>query len=159
MAKEKEGNAPGSEEMVSVPKSFVEDTKKQIADLTNLVAAVADKSRLDKFNARQASPLTHFVMVSTYEDDKTKGKQIVVAWRSIQDEVFKANGIWHEVQYCEITLEDDSKRKLAYPDFVRLLGKSKAEVLSRTTDSQGHEILKLACEDGRERLIDSTFVN
>ena len=97
--------------------------------------------------------------LSTLEHEEVK--KVVLAWRMVKDDVFKAaNGAWVENQIIEAILEDDSKVTLSLVDFYRKTQeKLRARILSRIREENGQETMRLACDDGKERVIGVQFVN
>lgn len=159
----KAANAQGLE---VVKKDVLEDLLAEVQSLrskvekqNDMITAVADKGRLAKYNERDRKPIERVVRVNTYEFEGVLRK--VVGWAMITDQVFKnSNGVYVENQTVRIILDNDKKIDMPYIDFVKKTQHINATIKSRTTDEQtGALILTLVGPDGKEFVMDSTFVN
>lgn len=146
---------PQSKQTVSVDKDTLEGLIKRLDDQSRdikMLREVADKSRISNWEKKNVTIGARTAKLSTY-----KGK-LVMAWRTIQDEVYAdAQGRWHEKQTTEIITEDNEKIQLEYVHFAKLV-KIEAEIVSRYTTPEGQDMIRLNL-DGRVIDIDIKFVN
>jgi hypothetical protein len=92
----------------------------------------------------------------------THDGKVVVGWEKVIDTVEKQNNIWVEKQIYRMIFEDGTSIDMPYEEFHRKLQERKivCDVLSRTVDSDGHEIVKLKRQDNGKTLeLDIVFVN
>lgn len=124
-----------------------------ILDDLKRLKSVADVGRLGQYDDKNKAELKRVVLLSTWD-----GK-VIVGWKMTKDDVQKVNGIWREFQLIQIKLEDDTTVDLPYLQFSQEVVKVDAEIISRTKEG-GHETLKVLRKDnGKEIVIDVTFVN
>lgn len=158
LSEEKKGVAPSEKtpETVTVPKSSMDEVlakldaqEKQIKMLTE----ISDKSRKFNWDQKNQDFSNKIVRLSWYKD------QMVVAWRTVKDEVFQdGRGVWHENQVMEIILADNTRLEINYLDFVKFISKKEAPVISRFTTPEGKAVMRVDV-DGKQVDIDETFVN
>lgn len=141
-----------------------DDLKAILARLDNvekdneMLKYASDKGRLAKYEIMNQKDIIRTAKISFLKDNKGK-QQAVVAWRTVQDDVYlDAHGIYHEDQVIEVTLEDDSKNKLRYIDFARLVEKKEGEIIKKKQTKDG-EVFKIQMKDGKEYDLDIKFIN
>jgi len=143
------------EEKIEALQKIVENQNSTIAMLTE----VADRGRVDNFNKNNKKAIETIVNVSTLNG------LVVVAWRSILDEVYKDSlGVWHEKQVVEVTTEDEKTQTMDYVDFSRNIKKVPATVVMRgkTKISDEPEIYSeefRVSVEGKEYTLDGAFIN
>lgn len=156
------GNVPPPagpvQQFVQIPIEEYRELKQKL----DTVYQATDRGRLASVEGRNPKKLPTVVKLSTL-DAGNGARKVVMAWRVVKDEVFKApNGAWVENQIVEVLFEDNSKLELPLIDFYRktAIDRITARVVSRQRDEEtGAETFVLACEDGKERTIAGTFVN
>lgn len=150
-----------STEMVQVPKDQLEKlmglvpTVEKLSKDNDALMFAADRARLQAFQERGQTPGNRTVKLYTYMDEQ-RNRKVILAWRKIKDEVYKApNGAWVEDQIIEVIFEDDTKMQLPLLAFYRnTADKIKAEILEDKGDS-----FKVKTVEGKEHLIGKMFVN
>ncbi len=156
-----------SEVPTPTPQGLSPEAMKMITDLQDQVKVLteaADKGRIDHIQNKKKKKISPIVRVSFYND------KLVVAWRMALDEVYRdGEGVWHETQIVEITLDDESKEKLSYIDFHRLLKKKDAEIVERKAAEDPNtpdgvsaviETFKVKIlETGKVVTLDGSFIN
>jgi len=152
---------PISEEKIVVP-PVAETTKPTIEGLMarleeqakdiQMLREVADKARLMTWEKRNIPVGARVIRISTYD------KKYIKAWKMLDNDIFQdAKNLWHENQNVEIVLSDDTKVKLTYLDFTKVV-KVECELVSRYTTPEGHHMMRVNF-NGTEIDIDETFVN
>jgi hypothetical protein len=136
----------------STLQGLMERLDKQAQDIV-MLKDVADKSRVQRYQQKNALPGARNALISTYN-----GK-IVMAWRTLSNEIFQdAKNLWHEDQTIEVITEDNEKVSLSYLEFVKKLVKVETEIVSRYTTPEGLNMIRLKMGD-KQIDIDVTFVN
>lgn len=158
--------------LVLVDPSFIEEMRSNMASMAetikaqgNQIVAVADKSRLQKYDQANATPLERVVRISVFNDDGRRMR--ILAWSDlIVDQVYKnQNGTWVENQIVSLILQDlitkevQEPRQIPYTDFVKKTEKMNATIRRKLEDEKGNLILNVVDEDGDEFDISATFVN
>lgn len=130
-----------------------EENKKEIERLRY----AADKNRVAQYDSKEATKKS---IVPKCTVSFWNGK-VVLAWRMLPQEVFYGqNGVYHEKQDVEMTVKGESQPVIvAYKDWFKQITKKPADILSRTTDNDGHVIMALELEDGSQIALDSSFIN
>lgn len=144
----------------------MEREREKDRETIKMLTAVADKSQLAKYEAKQDRKIVRVVKVSTYQG------HVVRSWKSVMDRVWKDNDdTWHERQTYQLKLENGTTVDLDIRNFTSDIIKVPAKVLERkqyfSEDANGvevlHETFRLGVEDakGREKELelDGRFVN
>lgn len=139
--------------------SLQEDLLKANKDVEKLLA-ISDKKALSRYNEQQDIKRIPEYKVSFL------GNKAVLAWKTVKDEVYKVNNIWHANQVVEVYLDDGTSSQMQLLDFGRLR-KEKAYFKRQETDASGNItlVLEFAKEKslgdyaGKEIKIALTFVN
>ncbi len=148
--------------MVEVPQSTLDqilardkERDAKIAELEEKLNATGDRHRIQRFDEGKAKPKNKIVTVATY------GGQIVTGWGNMPKNLAQKNqnNVWVEDLQTEIWLIDGTKQIIPYVDFDKQTVPINAEIIKRTTDSDGLEILHLLTESGVELDIDVKFIN
>lgn len=139
--------------------AFLQKLQEQIDELkkqNEKLVAVSDKARLARYEQlSNTAELVRTAKISFLDGDRP-----VLAWKLLDNEVFvDGRGVYHETQNVELFFDSGESEKLPYLDSVRRITKKAGEILSRTKDGDGHEVLKIMLGDGREFDIDIRFVN
>lgn len=144
-----------TEETVIVKKDALDAVLKRLDEQDNQIKVLteaADKGRMANIIARSQGTMLRTTKLSTI-----KG-QVVVAWKTISNEVFKdMSNIWRENQIVEITTEEGEKMQLPYIEFGRLM-KISADILRTSFDDAGRMSYKVKAENGKEYELDSAFI-
>lgn len=143
-------------ESVSLTKEQYDNLMERMSDLQKKVDYVADKDRLERFDAvkNAGKNVLPTVKISTIDD------KIVVGWRTISNEAEFRNGIYFERQITEVTFEDQTTQKMDLVEFYRQKKTIPAEITKRSVDGISHnEVLTVRLADGRELNIGLTYVN
>lgn len=116
----------------------------------------ADKSRVARFDSTEASKKS---LIPTCKVSLWDGK-IQLAWRLKENEAFFNNGVYHENITVEMRLQGEKDPVVvSYNDWFKKLTKVEAQIISRTTDSDGHVTIALELEDGKQINIGQEFIN
>lgn len=142
--------------MVTIPQSQMDDVLKKLdaqEKQIKMLTEISDKSRRFNWDQKNQDFSQKTVRLSYYKD------QLVMAWRTIRDEVFQdSRGIWHEDQKMEIILADNTRLEINYLDFVKFVEKKQFPVISRFTTPEGQPTMRVEV-DGKQVDIAVTFVN
>lgn len=145
----------------------LEEEGKAKDEKIKMLIEVADNARKENYNKKNGKKkITPIVKVSTIEG------RVVVAWKTVIDEVFRDDGgVWHEKQVHDyITVDEKGEEKIYTFNLMEVVQKKKivkipGEVIERKIvhkdEDTGEEQVnfKLRLEDGREITIDAKFVN
>lgn len=116
----------------------------------------ADKSRVARFDSTEASKKS---LIPTCKVSLWDGK-IQLAWRLKENEAFFNNGVYHENITVEMRLQGDKDATVvSYNDWFKKLEKAEAQIISRTTDADGHTTVTLELADGKQINIGQEFIN
>lgn len=141
---------------IEIDESILLGLQKTIEDLKknqDKLMAVADKNRLALYDQRSQTEIIKTAKMSFLD-----GKPIV-AWKTIKDEVYISQGVYHETQIVELTFDDGTTTQMSLIDSARKMQKQPGEIVSRTRDNEGNEIVRLLLRDGREFNLDIKFLN
>ena len=143
-------------ETVTVSKTSMDEILKKLdaqEQQIKMLTEISDKSRKFNWDQKNQDFSKEIVRLSWYKN------QMVVAWRTVKDEVFQdGRGVWHENQIMEIILADNTRLEVNYLDFVKFISKKEASVISRYTTPEGKAVMRVDV-DGKQVDIDETFVN
>lgn len=127
--------------------SSLEDTTKAMFD-------VQDKSKLLKIEQmRRDGKLVKDIKLRVLE-----GK-VVVGWKTVQDEVYFADGKLIENQKVAVYLEDKTQKELSMRQWASLPAYQAFEVVKESRSENGQIFYTVRREDGRELEIDITYIN
>lgn len=151
------------EENKAAPSGVVTMTKEQydtlmesMKKLQDKVDYVADKSRLERFNAAQTTNKNMLPIAGVSFID---GKPIV-GWRTVMNEAEFKGSLYIEKQVTELTFEDNSVVKMDLLEFYRQRRKESGEVVAKSNlAGVEDEIWTIRLADGREVTLAKTFVN
>ena len=116
----------------------------------------ADKARVARFDSTEASKKS---LIPTCKVSLWDGK-IQLAWRLKENEAFFNNGVYHENITVEMRLQGDKDATVvSYNDWFKKLEKVEAQIISRTTDADGHTTVTLELADGKQINIGQEFIN
>lgn len=151
--------AENKDEMVTVPKSMLDNILAQIGDLKTSqkqYEQTASQDQVRKIEALRASgKLVKSVKISIID-----GK-LVKAWKSVADEVYIDHALGKEVsrQSTMISFYDGSEQEMSQIDFSRRKTYQEFEVITEGKNRDGEIILTVVDETGRETEINSRYIN
>ena len=149
------------EEVVEIKKTDLQSLLERLDKVekdNNMLLSVADKGRVSRYELINQEELIRTAKISFLKNEKGESKA-VVAWRTVQDEVYiDANGVYRENQIIEIFFDDKKSQKIRYIDFVRLVEKREGEIIEKRQTKEG-EIFKIQMKDGKEYELDIKFIN
>lgn len=85
--------------------------------------------------------------------------KLVVGWRTLQDDVYFADGKLIEVQKVEIWFQDGEKKELTMRQWATMATYVQCEVLAQSTDADGNKFVKVQTPQGETLDINVNFVN
>jgi len=127
--------------------STLEEGHKMLTD-------VQDKSKLLKLEQmRRDGKLVKDIKLRVLE-----GK-VVVGWKTLQDEVYFADGKLIENQKVEVFLDDQTTKQLSMRQWASLPAYQAFEVVKESRTENGQIFYTVRREDGKELDIDITYIN
>lgn len=147
------------EARVSVPQSFLENLKADMARLeqsNKMLINVADKKQLAKFYQQNKEKIPTLVKLR-----KINGK-VIVGWENmIKNKVEKdQHGRWYEDQVIKLIYEDGTSEEMPYPVFGRGYAHIHCKRTGVSTDEDGKVMLKLENLDNADKYeVGVEFVN
>jgi len=145
------------------PEPTIAELKQQVADLTRLVEATADKGRLLQYESTKQGKKPLRVHLSKYMGG------YIIGWRTIKDELIKhpttGRVVGENQEYeVQILLPDstvNTKTVIGYPAFsdARYTDRVQVEVASKKEDWNGQITFSLKLPDGRDYDLPGQFAN
>lgn len=129
----------------------------RISDLekiTKEVYDVQDKSKIAKIEAmRREGKLVKDVKLRVVD-----GK-VVVAWKTLNDEVYFADGKLIENQKIQVFFEDKTNKEFSMRQWAAIPAYQSFEVIRESRSENGQIFYTVRREDGKELEIDITYIN
>lgn len=114
----------------------------------------ADKKQLSKIEEmRRSGKLVKDIKLRTIDD------KIVIGWKTLEDEVYFADGKLIENQKIQVFFEDTSDKTLSMRQWAALPAYRSFEVIKEARAENGQIFYTVRREDGKELEIDQTYVN
>lgn len=156
------------EETVTLSKSALENLQEDMKKLKqdrDLLLATVDRKALAHYYDRNKQDIPSVVKLSLFpvEENGSITKKLIIAWRTVKNEVFQIPGTqrWVEDQVTRLVFSDGTSIDVPYVTFVRGYEFINAKVIGSTIDEITKESsLRVIREDnGEEVVLGVKFVN
>lgn len=119
-----------------------------------IILETADKRQISKIEEmRRQGKLVKDVKLRMVDD------KIVVGWRTVEDEVYFADGKLIENQKVEVFFEDKTSKVLTMRQWAALPAYRSFEVVKESRAENGQIFYTVRREDGKELEVDQTYIN
>lgn len=116
----------------------------------------ADKNRLVQFDSKEAQRKS---LIPKCKVSYWKGS-LILAHKMLPQEVYFLNGVYHEKQDVEMRLKGSNDPVVVtYKDYFQKVEKRDADIIKRSTDIDGNNVLTVELDNGEQIELNVLFVN
>lgn len=116
----------------------------------------ADKNRLVQFDSKEAQRKS---LIPKCKVSYWNGS-LILAHKMLPQEVYFLNGVYHEKQDVEMRLKGINDPVIVtYKDWFQKIEKKEADIIKRSTDIDGNNVLTVELDNGEQIELDVLYVN